>query len=74
MDCSSSKVVGYSDSDQEGNEGDAADDNQKAAKKEPLSLDELIAKKAEAEARESKVMCCVHGLAKPAGFPCLLAS
>ena len=55
MLCSSSKAVSRSDSDQHGTGGAAADDNQKTVKKEPLSLDELIAKKAETEARESKV-------------------
>ena len=60
--CSSSKaVVGHSDSDEEGNpEGEGV--KEKEARKEPLSLDELIAKKAEAEARESKVIpaCAVY--------------
>lgn len=64
--CSSSMAVGPSEPGQEGKgEGDAVGSNQTAAKKEPLSLDELIAKKAEAEARESKVMpaCGLHGKA-----------
>ena len=61
--CSSSMAVGPSESGQEGEgEGGAVGSHQSAARKEPLSLDELIAKKAEAEARESKVIpaCGVH--------------
>ena len=49
-------AIGPSESGPEGKgEGEAVGSNQTAARKEPLSLDELIAKKAEAEARESKV-------------------